>query len=690
MKKAILTSVMALTACATPAFAADVAGTLDLGGRFTDINGSKAKFNEYRDQRSAVTLGFDLGLSQKDYYLELNGKNSGFVAEKGAEARELQDQTYQLQGGKYESFKYSLFYDETPNNMTYGAQTLYQGNGTSTLAAPVSSTATAAQMTAAPKYSVDYGIVRRNYGAGLEVSLKTPFFLSAKAERNETNGNLPLGTYYGQIKEIPMPVSYQTDNLYLETGYRTKGLIFTVDGTISTFHEQNSPFSLAFSNAFSASSPAMAITLPPSNEYYKVGGSLKYDLPFIKSTLMARGSYSKTTNDILLNDASANNVNGAGYGTLFHGNLNYTTASASLASNPIQNLETRVFVNYLNKINDSNTGFDYRTTNSATALAAGETEGFDYHKINGGFDLSYKLPAKTKISAGYEYLNLVRAIRQDATQTVDHIAYVQAKNNLLDWVTAKLRLQFLNRESDFRSEIDPAVAGQGYFRPYDAATKNQDSIKVGLDLEPAHNLSFGLEYAYKHDKYTGSILGVQNETRHDFHVDANLTAGVFKFNPYFDFELAEQQSRHRVFSTFNPPENYFWTNNATNVYYAIGMNSEVEIIKDRLTANIAARYEDSSGDERFTLDNITAQSTPIFNNNSLDNYIRKSLSARLNAKLTRQLKATVGYSIEKLQYLDDHYTGYTNYPLAGYALTGAYNAPDYTAQVGFVTLSYAF
>lgn len=689
---------MVMSACAASAFAADVQGTIELGVRGGNVKGNQAKFNEYRDLRKAITLGFDLGLSEKDYYTELIGQNLGVSIEADSR-RQSRDQKFLLEGGKYEAFKYSLFYDEIPHNITYGASALYPGAGTNVLGtAPVnSSTATVAQMNAAPKYVFDYAIARKNYGASAEVSLNSPFFFSARAERNETRGTMPLGTYLNQIKEVPLPVDYQTDNLYLETGYRAKNLIATIDGTLSRFHEETPTQILSFTNA------SQYLTVPPSNDYFKIGGSVKYDIPLFKSTLMARGSYSKLTSEFNLFDPAAAVAAGAGNFTNFKGELDYTTASAALTSHPIENLDTRLFVNYLDKNNESNTGFSYRT--SAAALLTGVTEGFEYHKINGGLDLGYKLPARTKVSTGYEYQKLERALRGDAPETVDHSAYLQVKNDLLHWMSAKVRYQFLDRISDFRPPADPTVLTEqyaAYFRPADAATKMQHTTKLGLDFEPLDNVTFGLEYAFKYADFRDSFLGVQSERSHGIYFDSNVTAGVFKFNPYVDFELADQESRHHAsansvatpITPFTGPSSatsYNWTNRAENTYYAAGINTEIEVIKERLIASIGARYEKSDGAERFATDSPGLLATgQIFDNNAVDDYKKKMVCGKLTAKFSKELKGTVGYTFERLSYADDHYTGYTNYPLTGYALTGAYNNPNYNAHIGFVTMAYSF
>jgi hypothetical protein len=713
MKKTILTVVIALTACAASAFAADYNGSIEIGSRYNDVIGNGGKANEYRDSSTNQGIAnFGFSFADKGYYLDLNGK-SGISLDSNSNYSERTDQSYRLQGGQYESFKYFLDFNEIPHNMTFDAQTLYLGTGSYILQAPVSSSVSAPSATqnaatvattktnvqnlknaelAAPKYSVDYSLIRRNAGAGFEVSLKTPFFLSTRVERNETSGTLPLGTYLGQEKELPLPISYTTDNLYLETGYRTKDLTVTVDGMMSQFTE-NTPFLyVGFTNA------NQFISTNPNNQYYKVGGSVRYNLPVMNSTLMARGSYSKTTNDQTLFDPSAV----AGRGFRYNGDISYTTAAASLTSNPTKELDTRMFFNYLNKENDSTKDLNYST--SATPNL---TEGFGYHKINAGLDVGYKLPAKTRLSAGYEYLHLVQP-REDATNTTDNTVYLQLKNTFYDWMSAKVRYQRLYRNSEYMIPVNPTgQAGEGYMRPYDLATMTQDAVKTQLEFEPMHNVSLGVEYAFKYNQYPDSIMGVQNATKHDVNFDATIVAGMFKFNPYVDLEFSQENSKHRNASTANTNNifingpnasgiyAYNWQNKADNTYYALGINTEAILIKDTLIANLGTRYENSDGSENFsTMSTSFDPVNPVRNNGNVDNFIRKSITGKLTAFFSKQLKGTISYTYEKLQYQDDHYALYNNFSLleagAGYALTGAYNNPDYTAHIAYASLTYSF
>lgn len=702
MKRALITSIMAVTACTTPALADEFVGNVELGGNLAEVRGDKAKFNEYRDLGTGATGSITIDYYGKDYFLYLDGKNFGYNADRKETRR---DQSFIFKAGKPEDFKYSLFYNEIPHNLTFGAKSIYSGVGSTALVAPVANNATyaTAYNRIVNSTPFDYTIDRKNYGGEMEFSFQSPFFFNARVERNETRGLLPLGTYVSQEKELPAPIDYVTDNAYLTTGYRSKNLIVTFDGTISNFTNSSKSFTHTYTG------PSTTIVyLAPDSMYYKVGGNVMYRMPFWDTTFTARASYSESSNDIALTE-SLNN-----FGGNFSGKLTYTTASAAITSTPIKPMDIKLYLNLLSKKNLSPTG----VYGGAVATATTATEKFDYNKVNGGLDLSFKLPAKTKLTTGYEYLQINRAMnfeifgatynssRADAPHTRDHILYAQVKNSLFDWMSAKLRYQYLTRTSDFRGDLfatatDASVIRQ-WWRPVDTADKNQHNVKMGLDFDPLDNLSFSTEYSYKINDYTKSVLGTQKDTRHELYVDANYSVSIVKFNPFFDLELVDNNSKHRRFTNagnanpFGPDvanTAYNWTSDRKDVNYALGLNTDITLIKDKLTFSGDYRYDKAKGSEDFFANAGAVTTAPLLvSNNDVDSYTKHSFAAKLKYNLTKSLNIGLGYLYENLRYSDDHYANY-DYMItktAGVMFTGAYANPNYEAHVGYMTVGYKF
>jgi hypothetical protein len=695
MKRTLLTSLLLVSTCAAAASAENLDGSVTLGGSYTNIKGATAKANEYRTLGDGMFGNLDLDYRDKDVYTNFQGSLIITDTTNGTQDSS-HDANMSLKAGVTDSFKGFLFYNEIPHNFTYGAKTFVNGVGTATLVKPTpGSNPTAASYT----NTFDYSIKKRNMGLGGEVSFKTPLFFSLQADRSTTNGLMPFGLGTS-LREYPAPIDFTTNNVYMQTGYRSNKLIFTVDGLISSFANENDKFAGWNSTA----QPTYYGYLPPDNNYYKVGGSLMYKIPVMNSTLMARANYSMLRNDVTLFDNGSTGTFSPAQN--WAGKVNYTTVSASLTSNPFKNLDTRVFVNFLNKKNVGPEDFNYGN-------ATYTTERFDYSKRNVGVDVGYKLPAKTKLSAGYEFLNLHRAIRTDATSTEDNTFFVQAKNNTFDWMSAKVRYQRLMRKSNFAdgvefagepsgpvantSDTDTSLYYKIFFRPADTADKKQDSIKAGLEFEPMHGLSVGVEYAYKLDDYTKNYLGIQGAKRHELYVDANYAASIVKLNAYADFEKVQTDSRFRQLPRATTPAtvlyadplgtsntaNFNWTTKRKDISYALGCKADVDIIKNKLNASLGYRYENANGDNDFST-NVTGV---VFTNvNALDDYIKNAIDAKLSYNVTQAFNVAFGYQYEHLKYSDDAYIGYpaSNIQGSNY-LSGAYAKQNYDASLFYLS-----
>lgn len=657
---------------------ATISGIIDLGGRVVHQSSSNsAKFQEYRDLNGKILGNVNLDLSQGSYYSEFSARDMG-----------LDTQSYKLKGGSYGNFKYSLFYDEIPHNLSFGAQTFYTGVGSNNLtftALPAAGTI--------PPNTFDYSIKRQNYGGAIEVSLNTPVYFSAGISEIKTRGVQPLGSGefgapgVGFMVELPAPVDYTSKTLNLETGYRTNNVVASIDGTLSQFENKNDFFTWRTPN--SAGLPSTS-TLAPDSNYYRIGGQVSAKLP-MESRLALKGSYARLENNLLLSDA----IN------TFNGDNIYTTASVALTSNPLKALDTKVYYNFLKKDNDSSI---LTFPSDAVHPNPFSNDLFRYKKHNAGLDVGYKLPMKSKLDAGYEFLYIDRE-RNDARSTTDHKLYVQLKNSYLDLVTAKIRYQHLERGTDFNgaADVDPANTDTQialYQRRFDVTDKTQDMVKLGFDLTPAEHLDLGIEYAYKLDDYNKTAIGLQKDTRHEFIVDASYDVpNVVKLSGFFDYEIVRSDSFLRQFTNGGNPfpdsgtqnnTNFNWNLNRKDDNYAYGVTADVPVVKNTLNVVASWTYERANGETDFSTDGNPLVTKAFSNINNVDDYTKKVINAKAIYAVNKNLNLTLGYAYENYSLNDAELNGYTYVPSAGNYLSGAYSDHDYEAHVGYLTAAYKF
>lgn len=699
-------------------------GSVDLGVRSVSDGDKSAKFQEYRDLKPGVFSDLTFGGDNGAYFMDFTGENIG-----------RNDQKFEMEGGKFGTFKYSLHYDEIVHNYSFGAKTFYSGVGTASLDYSATNRAKNTDAAYTPAISTDaglwastfdYSIKRKDTGAMLDFTFGTPFYVTLDANQVETKGVRPLGTpggvyvdrkgvqtsSFGNVVELPAPVDYRTQNLNLKAGYNTKTVSFGFSGLLSRFENANDL--LTWRNPFvSTQSFSETSSMPSDNNYYKFNahGALK-QLP-LNSSLAMQVGYSKLMNEIPLLSTIAYATSGTATTSptyksqslilnnqTFKGDIEYNTASVALTSEPVKSLTTKVYYNYLKKRNTS-------TEITYTNVTSVSNELLGYEKNNAGVDLGFKVTPKTKLGVGYEYLMMKRSPRPDAENNQDNSVYGEVKNSSLDWLTAKVKYQRLWRKSKF--ENGSAGAGpadqlyiERFVRRFDATDKVQDSLKFGVDIAPLEHLDIGLEYIYKKNDYKDTILGRLSDERNEYYADVAYTMPErFKLTAFVNYEEVKAKSYHRYISpsgtfSFDPgaapvANSYNWSENLTDKNWMYGLGLEVPAIKDRLTFVASWIYEKTDGQADFSSQNNFGAPLNIA---SYDDYTKQGLDLKAIYKATRSLDLTLGFAYERFTISDAQWDGY-QYVVSSAGvpvtyLSGAYSDQNYNVSMVYFMASYKF
>jgi len=691
MKKKIYSAVILLS-LAAPGLAvagddnkAEVSGSIALGAMGVNINGDKARFQEFSDQDDSILGEIQLDYLKGAYYFQFDAIKPG-----------LDDQSFQLKGGEYGNFKYKLNYDEMPHNYTFDAIMPYTGLGTQNIT--VTTLANTATWT-----KFDYAVDHKSYGGELELSLRSPFYINFGAEKREQNGLRPYSAVLNHTNgsrsfaEVPEPISNTTDDLHLKAGYLGESLSASLTGYLSSFNNDNKYFQVG-SEATAAGQVDKNVVLAPDNEYRKLAADLSWrDLP-LGSALAAGISHANLQNDFTASDI---NYNAGMLGTLtslnrttFEGDIDYTNASITLSSRPLDKLDTKIYYNYTDRDNKSSVisyGLSTASTNNAKELLS-------YEKNTAGIDLGYRLPNKTKLDAGYEYLNTDRSTALPAftsagnfyrydnpESTTDDSVYIGLKNSALEWLTAKVRYKRLERDSDIN--IAGVTAPTIYTTRFDAADKTMDEWKLGFDLYPADNLDLGLNYTYTHNNYDWNNSSRNDDKRQNVYADFTWRAlETLTLSGFAGFEKTESDANKRTSLGLTPvrvetTNDDFWT-------YGLAANIAAT---DKLSFNLSWQHDDSDG----AIDITSLNSTTYTNVTESDDYTKKRLEAKATYAIDPKLTMTVGYLYEKLEYKDYTYNdSYANIVAnTGQGITyysGLYADPNYEANVGYLMVSYGF
>jgi MtrB/PioB family decaheme-associated outer membrane protein len=657
----------------------EVHGTIELGARGVDTNGNKALFQEFRDLDDGVLGNIQLDALKGAYHLEMDAQNPG-----------ADDQSFRLKGGEYGNFKYKFNYDEMVHNYGFDSITPYTGLGTQNITV----VATPADTSTWTKF--DYAVEHKTYGGELELSLHSPFYVNVGAEKREQNGLRPytLKTGFGGFAEGPEPISTTTDNLHLKGGYLGEAVTVSLTGSLSSFTNDNK-----YIYRDNTDSVDNNFVLAPNNDYSKLAADLSWrDLP-LGSVLAAGLSRAHLENDFTAADihystamlATLTNLNR----TTFEGDIDYTNASIALSSRPLDKLDTKIYYNYRDR--DNSSSFISYGADPATASTNNAKELLSYEKDTAGIDIGYRLPNKTKLDAGYEYMKMDRSTALPAysgatnfyrydnpESTTDDTLYIGLKNSALDWVTSKIRYKNLKRDSDINTTAvvadgnDPTI----YTTRFDAADKTMDEWKLSFDFTPADNLDLGLSYTYTHNDYDENNSSINDDKRQSVYVDLGWRAAkAVKLSGFIGFEKKEVDSNKRLNLALDvdhveSTDDDFWT-------YGLAANVEAT---DKLTFDLSWQYQKSDGAVNYdnSLNSTTYQSI-----SESDDYTKKTLEAKATYAIDPKLGLTLGYLYEKLEYSDINYLNFTNV-VGNFYYSGVYADPNYEANVGYVMVKYGF
>jgi MtrB/PioB family decaheme-associated outer membrane protein len=655
----------------TGAFPQDkpIEGEVSLNGMWIGLDGKeggRAKFTEYRDlKEDGGAYGrarFNLDMDK--YFLNLDVGDFGYDT-----------QYYDIDGGMWGKFKFDLFYNEIPHNITFDARTPLLGAGHDTLVG-VPNTNVATWNT------FDYSLERRQYGGGLKVDLIKPFFFDVSFQRENREGIKPVGaaeTNPGGIAfELPEPIDYVTNNLKVSAGYAQKPLFMSLNYFYSDFNNSHAALNLP-----SNFEPPNAFSLPPDNTYQKGAFKGAVTLPF-NSRFSTNVGFSRGKSDtsVLSLISSA-----------FDGKVNTLNYDFSLTSNPVRFLDAKVYYKYYKRDNKSDD-------------PTGVVDIFlDYKISTYGGELGFRLPARFYLSGGYKYVKTERNKKGETDPEEilpfnrDNIYFVDLKWSGLDFLEAKVGYEKFDRDAHYQT-LDSAInpAKRFYY-----AAQNKDTFKAMLDIFPLDNLSFGLEYRFKKIDYSDTIFGLKSDKRHEVDISADYTISkIAKVYGYGDYGWIKfDQLQHKLpLLPFSPSEGN-WDAKQKDRTYGYGIGTEVYVIPKKLTLIFQHDYVKSNGDVDFTIDPVlfVASNGLAGANNSIaditrwDDYVLYCFKIKAVYNFTKSLAASIGYAYERFWYSDAQLNNYNFAPTGGSNaafLTGAYKDQPYKANLVFGGLTYKF
>jgi MtrB/PioB family decaheme-associated outer membrane protein len=668
-----------------------------------------AKANEYRDLSSGVIGTIDLVGTSKQNYLRFFGENLGYS-----------DQYLNLRGGSYGDYKYQLFDDRMPHNLSWSALTPLVGTGGSTLTYPgvtpgVTSYPPTGPVTDPNTWNrFNYELKREVIGGNFEYQFNPQWYTRFGYNETTMQGIRPSGGRLGTSSsngmiEFGAPTDYRTKDFTFDVGYSTKESSFSVNYLNSTFTNPN-PF-MQWTNFFMLNN-LDTTTLPPDNALNRVAlnGTLR-NLP-VKSTLAIRATWSELSNNFgvtsgglmptnnVLNPATTGSPQAVGNlitqpnRDTFVGDVETKTASVSFTSSPSNEVDTKIFYNYYDSKNKSTLiqyaqGFlgtgpcpasSFPSSSTATQFCIGPTPNslFSYTKSDYGLEALWRATRANKLSGGVNWSDISREGRDDAPKTDYTNLWAEFKNSSLETLSGRLKYVYTQR----RSQLDPSqpvgntpgtvtTPGQVpyYFVAYDVSNANINAVKLMLDWAPAPLFDTTFETAYKQTQYKDLNYGRTQDQRQEY----NLTVSYgdpkgFRVTALFNFELVEFNQKYHQGTGPLPggpqtPTDFDWSTKNTQTNQLWGFMADWAAT-EQVALKGSYTWTRTGGGVDFNSGNTAGAGG--FNGGPLVNYVtdntkKQTLNLKGDYKFDRQWSATLGYVWEKYDYNDDQMKGYQGF-----------------------------
>ena len=706
-----------------------VSGSAEVGVLHTNNNTKdQSKANEYRDLHDGIIGDFELKYRGDTSYADAFGENLG-----------RDDQYLNVQGGQFGVFKFRVYDNELRHNLSNGI-TPYAGVGGTSLTGKFPATNLGNWVNA------DFSLLRKDYGGAFEWSSKSPWYFRLGANQVTTSGLRPMGgseavASPGRFIELPAPSDFRTTNYSIEGGYSSMKGTLTVNLTQSRFENGDQQF-LRWQNPAITTGPNLALSsLAPDNTYSTLSatGALR-QLPY-DSTLAGRFNYGRLTDSVSVPGsfmtngvAVATGVTQASNATspAFSGNNVRMDAQLSLTSQLATKLDSRVYFNY-NRLQNNSTAISFTGQTAGGLTCDGSTVctpiQYQFKNNDLGMELNYRFTPQRKVSGGVDYL-VASSNRTDYDRAINGKVYLEYKDTAAfgaDWISARLRYQYLNRRADNLLPNNLVLQASNPINgAFDSASVEQNLYKLVLDADPVPFLNLGVEGIYKRNNYPENVfMGRTSDSREELYLNAAYgDPSVFRVSAYVDLEYVEQNAAHRYTSgagvtscsapggtvppvgpgcdatagtsTANPPLYYNWTDRNADRNWLIGVGADWPY-SEKLKFKGSAMVQQNNTTANFSATTVnsgnTANLLPIPNYGSSQ---MKSLNLRGIYAYDKQVEFTGGYAFQLQRVSDVSYMGYTNVitftgaaPNQSY-LTGAYANPNYTTNIVYLMAKYKF
>ncbi len=624
-------------------------GTIDVGGRFTDVDGDEARYERYRNLQNGVNANFLFGKETSHWTFDFLAKNIGY-----------EDGRYEL-NFKSSKWKVWALFDQTPTNYAYYTRTPYQCTGGScSLDAGLRSQVenrtaigvptTLPQILAGTSYNAianqfDLESRRDTIAAEARFSATDNLDFIVGVHSYKRTGNMPWGASFSFNVGVELPLvidNRETDWLGAIEWASHQGMT-RVEYQHQKF-DQNTP-DLRWDNPnratdfcrtglanqppgtcwdpsgyINGNGPAFGrMALPPSNSVDRFNWMGMIKLPGRTTANASLGTGISRQDNALIPWTTNTSINTPATWAAFpelrelprdtsNMRVNYFTGTANVTSRAIRNLTLTGRFRH-NSRTDFTHEFDaieYVRFDAVPEETGGITHALNISRNTFDADASFTGIERTAIRFGYgidrwEHTHRTTSGWQDDTARVS----VDFVGN--QWLTLRAQYKHIDRDvTDLNIEELESIGMQPAARFYDEAARKSDRMSLVAEVMPTASLGFNFSWGKGKDDYlegdptqefglldndnTSWTVGLSYAPSNKVNVGANYGRDEFS---------ALQESRNA-----NPAPDAQWTDpnrnwTMDNDETVNTFSAYVDLIKALDKTDIRAAYTYSDSDQAF-------------------------------------------------------------------------------------------
>ena len=634
------------------------ANQMQIGGRFSSIDGDPARFQRYQDLRDGV-LFTDARYSRGDaagrWFFNAGADNVGY-----------RDQRYGVEYQRTGKFTISGLWDEIPQFYSVDTKTPYTAapsplllNDATQLAIQNKQATLSAYVPLATQFDL---IERRDIGrVNFTATPKPSLDLTAAFTTQKHSGELPWGASFGFSNdvEVALPYDSRTNDFTLGAEWNNTRQMLRVGYTGSWFDNiddtlvWDSPLQLTDTSTLPGRGRS-ALWPSNSSQTVSVAGYSKFAHRTQLTGFVSFGSWTNNeplqpfTINAALPQLALPRANTEGEANIFSTNLN-------LVSRPANDWRFSARVRHY--------GYDNRTPHAAipqfinydTSIKASPTGGpelYAHDRTNVDADATWTGLQPVAVTVGYGRNNSGHDFRIFES-TGENVFRVTADAVGTQWLTFRAEYELSDREG---SGLDEAllvqIGEQPAMRHYDVANRNRNRFTGQVDIIPNEVWVFSASLGAGQDDFDDSYFGLQESTFRTFTLSAdwqgpqNWRAGAsYTYERYFGF----QQSRSANPGQETDPLRDWTTDSREQVNY-FSIFAAPPPFRRNTEARVSYDFSHAEGTYVYAI----PPGSPLTPPNQLPNVFNKLQQLHLDVRhrLSRQWAATFSYLFEPFRVYD--------------------------------------